>query len=417
MKRQLLVGAALLALFVIPVASKLTNAEPGRTLDIDRAAYRDLRTSVLASGHLRYEEQVVLSPEVIGKVSTIFVKEGQAVAKGDLIMHLDDQSYRAEVGQQEAAVRQQRIAIEQQHLNLENQERQFTRKQELYAAKMVSESQLDDARYGVNSAKIEIRNSVSRLDQAEAILRQANERLAKTNIRAPIAGTVTAVSIRVGETAIASQIGIAGSSLMTIANTETMVAELDVDEADIAKVKLGQEVAIHTAAFPATAIPGQVQSIALSRSQDERAQPGAPAQVRSYRIKVGLGVSAGLNLRPGMSCRAEIYTARAGKALALPLQAVLSNNEETTELTGSKGAKVPAKTEQYVFVYKDGRVERRVVTLGASDDSYQEIASGLTEGETVVTGPYKILRHLRQGERATGVQAGAPASSPRSDKS
>lgn len=246
MKKKHILVIALAAIFAVPVVMKVTRSEPARTVEMDKIAYRDIKSSVLASGHLLYQEQVLLSPEVIGKVSSIFVKEGQQVAKGDLLLHLDDQSYRAEVAQQEAAVKQQRINIEQQQLNLANQENQLKRKTELHRVKMISDAVIDDARFAVDAARIELRNSRSRLEQVEAILNQSKERLAKTNIRAPIGGTITALDIKVGETAVASQVSIAGSSLMTIANTTTMMTEVNVDEADIGRIAVGQEVAIHT---------------------------------------------------------------------------------------------------------------------------------------------------------------------------
>jgi HlyD family secretion protein len=406
MKRQHLVGIGLVGLLCVPVAMKLLRSDPARAVDIEKIAYRDIRSSILASGHLLYEEQVLLSPEVIGKVSTIFVKEGQQVAKGDLLLHLDDQSYRAEVAQQQAAVRQQRIAIEQQQLNVQNQESQFKRKVELHRMKMIADLQIDDARYAVDLANIELRNSRSRLEQVEAILKQSNERLAKTTIRAPISGTITALDIKVGETAVASQVSIAGSSLMTIANTSTMMTEVNVDEADIAKVLVGQEVAIHTAAYPDIAIKGEVLTIPLSPKQNAPGQgQGASSQARNYNIKVKLADTRKLALRPGMTCRAEIFTASSGKSLALPLQAVLSNNDENIELAPKKGdkkSKVQLKTENYVFINKDGKAEKRIVTIGVSDDSQQQILSGVSEGDPVITGPYKILRHLKHGDRVTG---------------
>jgi HlyD family secretion protein len=403
MKRQTLVGIGLLGLLCVPVAMKLLRSEPARTVEVDKIAYREIKSSILASGHLLYEEQVLLSPEVIGKVSTIFVKEGQKVAKGDLLLHLDDQSYRAEVAQQEAAVRQQRIAIEQQQLSLQNQENQYKRKIELHRVKMIADSVIDDARYAVDLAKIELRNSRSRLEQVEAILKQSNERLAKTTIRAPIAGTITALNIKVGETAVASQVGIAGSSLMTIANTATMVTEVNVDEADIAKIATGQEVAIHTAAYPDTPIKGTVLTIPLSPKQNPSNQgQGSASQARNYNIKVTIADTKNLMLRPGMTCRAEIFTASSGKSLALPLQAVLSNNDENVELAPKKGdkkKKVEVKTENYVFLNKDGKAEKRVVTVGMSDDTQQEILTGVAAGDAVITGPYKILRHLKPGDK------------------
>ena len=411
MKRKYVVGLGLAALLCVPVILKVTRTDPARTVEIDHIAYRDIKSSILASGHLLYEEQVLLSPEVIGKVSTMFVKEGQTVTKGDLLMHLDDQSYRAEVAQQEAVVRQQRIVIEQQQLNVANQESQYKRKVELHRMKMLADAAIDDARYAVELAKIDLRNARARLEQVEAIVKQANERLAKTNIRAPISGTITALNIKVGETAVASQVSIAGSSLMTIANTDTMVTEVNVDEADIGKVAVGQEVAIHTAAYPDVAIKGQVLAIPLSPKQNPAQQgQGGASMARNYNIKVKLAESKGMTLRPGMTCRAEIFTASSGKSLSLPLQAVLSNNDENTELAPKKGekkAKVAVKTENYVFVNKDGKADKRIVTVGVSDDSQQEILSGVVAGEPVITGPYKILRHLKQGDRVTADPAKA----------
>lgn len=404
MKKKHILVVALAAMFAVPVVMKLTRSEPARAVEMDKIAYRDIKSSVLASGHLLYQEQVLLSPEVIGKVSSIFVKEGQQVAKGDLLLHLDDQSYRAEVAQQEAAVKQQRINIEQQQLNLANQENQLKRKTELHRVKMISDAVIDDARFAADAARIELRNSRSRLEQVEAILNQSKERLAKTNIRAPIGGTITALDIKVGETAVASQVSIAGSSLMTIANTSTMMTEVNVDEADIGRIAMGQEVAIHTAAYPDTPLKGEVAIIPLSPKQTQASPQAGASLARTYNVKVKLSDTRNLTLRPGMTCRAEIYTASSGKSLSLPLQAVLSNNDENTELVKKKGKtdKVQVKTEHFVFVNNNGKAEKRVVTVGVSDDSQQEILSGVKAGEAVITGPYKILRHLKPGDAVTG---------------
>ncbi|MEN3276543.1 MAG: HlyD family secretion protein [Massilia sp.] len=417
MKKQHILGIALAAIFCVPVVMKFTRTEAAQAVDVEQIAYRDIKSSVLASGHLLYDEQVLLSPEVIGKVSTIFVKEGQQVARGDLLLHLDDQSYRAEVAQQEAAVKQQRINIEQQQLNLANQENQLKRKTELHRMKMISDSAIDDGRFAVDAARIELRNSRARLDQAEAILKQSKERLAKTIIRAPISGTITALDIKVGETAVASQVSIAGSSLMTIANTSTMMTEVNVDEADIARIALGQEVAIHTAAYPDTPIKGEVAIIPLSPKQVQGAQQGA-SLARSYNVKVKLSDTKTLMLRPGMTCRAEIFTASSGKSLSLPLQAVLSNNDENTDLARKKGSrdKVQVKTEHWVFVNNNGKAEKRVVTVGVSDDSQQEILTGVKAGEGVITGPYKILRHLKPGDPVSGTAASTTTAAAGSSK-
>jgi HlyD family secretion protein len=418
MNGKIIAALAVAGILCLPVIAKLAHgSRPAKTVEIDRIGYRDIKSSILASGHLLYEEQVVLSPEVIGKVSTIFVKEGQQVRKGEVLLHLDDEAYRAEVAQQQAAVRQQRIAIEQQQLNVQNQENQYQRKVELHKMKMIADSQIDEARYALDLAKIELRNSRSRLEQVDAVLKQANERLSKTTIRAPISGTITALDIKVGETAVASQISIAGSTLMTVANTSTMVTEVNVDEADIAKIAVDQEVAIHTAAYPDVALKGKVLTIPLSPKQDPAGTTPGASRARTFDVRVQLADVGKLALRPGMSCRAEIFVASTGKSLALPLQAVLSSNDESD---GTKQAReqsaAPVKAQTYVFVAKDGKAQRRFVTVGISDDSSQEILSGLADGETVITGPYKTLRQLQPGDRVSGdekpVAAAKPAHSP-----
>ena len=403
MNRKWIVVAVVAVALCVPVVLKLTRSDSFKEVEIEKIATREIKASILASGHLVYQEQVQLSPEVLGKVSAIFVKDGQKVQAGEIVLHLDDQSYRAEVAAQQAAVRQQQINIEQQQLNVMNQESQFKRKADLHKVKMVADSVVDDARYAMELAKVQLRNSREGLQQAEAVLKQSNERLAKTNIRAPITGTVTSLDIKVGETAIASQVGIAGSGLMTIANTATMMTEVNVDETDIARIKIGQEVAIHTAAYPEVALKGAVDTIPLSPKRNEGMQAqGGASLARNYNIKVRMVDTQNLTLRPGMTSRAEIYTATSGKSLALPLQAVLSNNDEKTEVVikkGDKKAKQDIKIENYVFVNNAGVAEKKIVTVGISDDTYQEILSGIKAGEEVITGPYKILRHLKAGDR------------------
>lgn len=420
MKRKVIVGLGLAALLSVPLIAKISRSEPARTVEIEKAGLRDVRSSILASGHLSYQEQVLLSPEVIGKVSAIHVREGQRVKAGDLLLHLDDQTYRADVAQQQALVHQQRINIEQQGLNLRNQEAQYKRKLELHRMKMLADSAIDDAKFALESARMELRNSSARLQQAEAVLRQSNERLAKTSVRAPISGTITSMDIKVGETAVASQVSIAGSSLMTIANTDTMITEVNVDETDIAKISVGQEVAIHTAAWPDVPLKGIVQEIPLSPKQNNQAAQSGNSLSRTYVIKVRLADTRNLPLRPGLTCRAEIYTSGSGKALAVPLQAVLSNNEENTEVAPKKDdkkKKKAVKTEYHVFVNKDGKAEKRVVTIGASDDSQQEILSGVKVGDPVITGPYKTLRFLKHGDQVTATDTSttvAAADKPKS---
>ena len=404
-KRWWVVGGIAL-LIALPVLLKSRGGD-AKSVEVQAVAAREVKASILASGNLVFREQALLSPEVIGKVRAVLVEEGEEVAAGQVVLRLDEQVYQAEVAQQEAFVRQQRINIERQRLNLANQERQWKRVRELNQRGLLDDTQADNARHAFQVAQVELQASREALNQAEASLQQARERLARTEIRAPIAGTVMAVDIKVGETAVSSATGIAGSSLMTIANPDSLMTEVNVDEADIARIAVGQPVDVFAAAFPDTALPGEVESIPLS---PRNAGPGQQASLaRNYAVKVRLHDPDALALRPGMTCRAEIYTANAQGVVAVPVQAVFSTNQASVDV--KPGAEAP-EVEHFLFVEKDGKVERRVVEVGLSDDSWQEVRSGLDIGERVVTGPYKVLRHLKDGEAVSARVSGEAEAGP-----
>lgn len=395
MNRKWIAGGAIACLFCVPLLLKVFRGDSAKQVDVQKVMPHEIKASILASGNLVYQEQAQLSPEVIGKVRSVLVKEGDRVEAGQIVLTLDDQAYRAEVAQLQAQVQQQQIDIEHQQLAVANQASQYQRKQNMHAQNMVSDSALDDAKFAYDLAKVDLAKSREGLQQAVAQLDQSKERLAKTSIRAPISGTVTAMDIKVGETAVAGQIGIAGSSLMTIANTGSLMAEVNVDEADIARIKLGQEVQIHTAAYPDTPLRGEVKVIPLSPKKADATQSGT-SLAKNYSVKVSLQNPDNLILHPGMTCRAEIYTATSGKSLAVPLQAILTNNDPSTE---AGTAKQKVAVESYVYVIDNGVSSKRIVTLGISDDANQEVTSGLKQGDSVIVGPYKTLRHLKADEK------------------
>jgi HlyD family secretion protein len=220
------------------------------------------------------------------------------------------------------------------------------------------------------------------LEQARANLEQQEDRLSKTRVYSPIDGTVTTLDIKVGETAIASSTNIPGSSLMTIANPASIHTEVHVDEADIANVEIGQKARVYAIAYPDLPVEGVVESIAVS------AKVAEGQQGQSFAIKIRLLEPEKITLRPGMTCRAEIFTATKGDVIAAPIQAILVEEDLTTDAVSRD-----------VFVNRDGRAVKVAVQVGLSDDTYQEIVSGLSSGDEVVTGPDRVLRALEDGDR------------------
>jgi HlyD family secretion protein len=323
---------------------------------------------------------------VIGKVAAVQVKEGEHVARGQTLLRLDPTVYLAEVAQQEANRRNAAIAIERAQINLDNQQRNLERAQRLYKDKFIDVTKYDDAVHQVDLAKVELRASRETLEQASALLSQAREHLAKTEVRAPIDGTVTAVPIKIGETAVASATGIAGSSLMTIADVGSIMAEVNVDEADIARVAMGQQAKVFPAAFPDQPVTGTVESVAMAPKPPT---PGAASQGKSYVVKLHLD-DARLALRSGMTCRVEIVVGGSAARPAVPLQAVLSEESST--------GKDKTKNVSYVYAVVDGKVKKKIVELGLSDDANQEVTKGLAVGDTIAVGPARLLRELHEGD-------------------
>lgn len=387
MQRKLIAGALVAAFLIVPVAVKFGSGKPKHEAELARVGKQEIHPSILATGNLVFRQEVQLSAEVIGKVAAVLVKEGDHVTRGQTLLRLDPTVYIAEVQQQEANRRSAAIAIERAQLNLANQQRNLERNAKLYKDKFIDVSKYDDAVHQVDLAKVELRASRESLEQAAAMLSQAREHLAKTEVRAPIDGTVTAVPIKIGETAVASATGIAGSSLMTIADVGSIMAEVNVDEADIARVAMGQQAKVYPAAFPDTPVTGTVESVAM---EPKAPTPGSAAsQGKSYVVKLHLNDTQ-LALRSGMTCRVEIVAGGSAARPAVPLQAVLTDD--------ASAGKDHTKTTSYVYTVVDGKAKKQVVELGVSDDTNQEVTKGLAVGDTIAVGPARLLHELHDGD-------------------
>jgi HlyD family secretion protein len=389
--------AVLLVMLVAAVAIPVMQKRGGRDVEIGAVERRQIKSSVISSGVLNFEDQVQLSPEVIGTVLAVAVKEGDFVTQGDLLLRIDDRTLRSEVAEYAAVVRMQQANLSQSGVTANLRQQQFARDENLANRGFATRAVYEELGSGVSASRLEAKASGERLVQAQAALQRAQSQLAKTAVRSPASGTVVAVNIKSGETAVPSSIGIAGSSLMTIANINSLIAEVNVGEADIASVRPGQEVSITAAAYPDRPLKGVIRSLAISpKREGQSLSLGGGSQARTYTVKVELSRPEGMVLRPGMSCRAEIFTRQVNQSAAVPIQAVLSTADDKSEFDQKEARKRGG--EHYVFAVNGSRVVRRVVKLGLSDDSYQEIVSGLKPGDRVVVGPYRELKFLRDGD-------------------
>lgn len=399
MKRKIIGIAVALAFVALPVAVKLSNAGAVRPAQLGKVELKQIQPSILATGNLVFRQEVQLTSEVIGRVSEVLVKEGDRVTRGQVLLRLDPTLYRSEVQQHEATRRSAQIEVERAQLNVINQQRNLDRARQLAQAKFIDASRLDDASHQMKLAQIQARVNEEALQQAQATVSLVRERLAKTEVRAPIDGTATAVQIKIGETAVASVTGMPGSSLMTIADVGSIMAEVNVDEADVAGVHAGQRARVFPSAFPERPLDGTVETVSLA--------PKVGAQGRSYIVKLRLDDSA-LALRTGMTCRVEIVTGGGTPRPVVPLQAILAEQGERDKgSVRDRGA--PAN---FVLAVIDGKIRKQPVELGLADDNNREVLAGLPVGAAIAVGPARTLRELREGDRVASPEpssADAPA--------
>lgn len=380
MKKSIIFTAIIVLVVGIPLVKKFTRSDTIKEVEIEQVSTQVIKASILASGQLKHELQVQLSAEVIGKVTRLYVEEGQSVKKGQLVLEIDDHTYVAAVEQQQAVVDQQKIAIERQKQLIANVAKQLKRKTRLYQQKLIGDDEFDTISLEYELAKVDLKSSYESLKQVEARLEQSKDQLSKTKVLSPLDGTITSLDIKEGETAISGTTNIVGSGLMTIADPTSMLAEINIDEADIASVHIGQKAEIIAIAFADQPLTGTVESIASSA----KIAPGRGTL--SFAVKLRLEETT-LNLLSGMSCRAEVFTQGEQDLLAVPVKAIHTEEDNDKDLV-----------ESFVFVFKEGIANKTKVTTGISDDSFQQITDGLKQGESIITGPDKIVRHLKDGD-------------------
>ena len=404
-KRKLWITLAIIAgIVILIVISHFAGSRDTQKVDVAKIEARTIKSSILASGQLIYINPVELKPEVIGKISAIPVVEGQMVQNGQVVLRLDPQLYTAAVDQSQAGVQQAQLAIESQKLTISNLQLQYNRQQTLFKQHLVDANTFDQLGNQLDIAKVQLDSQKEALRIAQAQLSQAQQNLSKTVIRSPINGMVTSLPVKVGETVITGT-NIPGSTLMEIADPSEVQADVQVDEADIANLKLNENANINAVSYPNDTFHGKVQFIAASvtdnstsTSATQTAQQGV-----TFEVKIGLTDQKLPRVRPGMSCRAEIFTQSTPNAIAVPLQAILyENNPNSKSLEPTSGA--------YVYVLRDGKARKVDVTTGVSSDTYQEIVSGLKTGETVITGPYTTLHALSDGAAVSVLPANNTAS-------
>jgi HlyD family secretion protein len=392
---RILIIIGVIALLVLPVAMKRFGGGDLKEVEAQTVETHVITPTILASGSLTYQTEIRMGSEVMGRVQSLYVEEGDNVKRGDVLLRLDPATVQTQVDRLEASLAQSRLAIERSRLNVEMLDTKFKRYEGLRAGGAVDANTFDELKAQLEQAKVELSSSQQVSLQTEAQLKEAREQLAKTVLRAPIDGRVTQLIIKVGETAVPSATSIAGSDLMTIADTSNLYAEVNVNETDVARVVPGQRAKIVPAAYPDKSWAGVVETVAVSPRQVQ-------GQGKTYPVKIRLDASEELQFHTGMSCRAEIETRTSDftPVVAVPVQAVRYEDSEDRDQ--------PA--EASVFVIEDGRARQKIVETDLADDTNIQITKGLDAGARIVIGPARILRFLQDGDRVGESEQAAESS-------
>lgn len=375
MKKAIIITLAVGAFIALIVSKQISGDEKQAEVNIAQVELGDITDSIMASGNLVFNTQVQLRSEVTGRVDKIFVQEGQGVKQGDMLMRLDTTAFESEVTRSKAILRATEIEIKHSRTRLTNLERQLKRQKDLYDVGLGNQESYENIESARDLAKIDIESRIESYNQAQASLQIAQDRLSKSVFRAPMSGLLASVNIKEGETVIAGTTNIIGSDLMLVADPSAILAELRVDETDIASIKLNQKANIYAAAYPNKPFSGTVINIGTS------AKNQAGSQGLSFKVKVLLDTTE-RQLYAGMSCRAEIATSIAENGLKRPIEAIQKEDDKT-------------------FVWRlnsDNTVSKIAVTVGISSDIEQAITDGLNEGDKIVIGPARPVSLLTEGD-------------------
>ncbi|MCP4631600.1 MAG: efflux RND transporter periplasmic adaptor subunit [candidate division Zixibacteria bacterium] len=367
------------------------NKQKKEKIQAEEVESGDIASIVTATGRLKAKTEVKISADVMGRIVRLPVIEGQVVKAGDLLVEIDPASYLAAVNQSKAALRSGDATLDKAHLA-------FNRNDELFKRNLISKEELDLSRSDVHSAE-------GLVAQYKASLDQAVDQLSKTTIRSPMNGVITALNSEQGENVVIGTMNNPGTVIMTISDLSAIEVEAEIDETDIALIELKQNVEISLDAFPDTTFNGVVTEIGNSayiigaRSQD---------QVVNFLVTVLL-IDEIENVRPGMSATVDITTAEKKDVIKIPIQAVVmrklpdpdsTKTNDSSESEGNDNLDSDEEKEpiEGVFKVRDEKVEFTPVKTGIADQQDIEIVEGLEKSDTVVTGSFRILRSLEDGD-------------------
>jgi HlyD family secretion protein len=422
-KRQIIFGVAGFLLVWLIVSIVLSKREKPIPVTTEKAVRKTILQIVSATGKVQPETEVKISPEVAGEIIDLPVADGMGIKKGDLLVRIKPDSYKALLEQQEAAISSAKATNLQQKATMLKTEQDIKRADDMYAKKTISVQEYNAAQAAYDVAKNTYESSLHEIERAQAGSSQARDQLSKTTVYSPINGTVTILNSKLGERIVATG-QFAGTEVMRVADLSRMQAVIDVNENDVPNVKIGDKANVKIDAYGDRKFKGTVAQIGNTA---KTTGTGTQEEVTNFEVKINLEREDVL-LRPGLSCTADIETNMVKDAVAVPMQAVTirtgdsnlspeeiekkrlktaardkgDNNADYVNERQEKAAQKEEreKLSKVVFLKKGGKAQSVKVTTGISDDTYMEIKTGVQPGDEVISGSYSaISRKLKDGAK------------------
>ncbi len=401
-KRKRIFWLFAIVILVLLVVAIILSGKKERFIEVqtEKVIRRNITQIVTATGKVQAEKKVNISAEVSGEIISLPYKEGDEVKKGSVVVKIKPDAYYPQLKQQRAAIRVQEENLKAQEVNLRKYQIELQRITELYNKGLASQSELDNAQANYDATIASMNTIKAQINQQRAGLSAVSYDLSKTTIYAPMSGIVTQLNNEVGEKVLGTMSNM-GSNILTISDLSSMICEVEVGETDVTLVKIGDRAKIEIDAFADKIFNGTVYEIANTAKAKGT---GTQEEVVNFIVKIRID-KEGYDLRPGMSCTADIEVEHKENVIAVPIQSVTTRDEDTTKIQQKapegeqevinlkleeKGLK-KIKPKEIVFVNENGIAKKRYVTTGISDDSYIEIVEGINEGDEVIKGSFKAI--------------------------
>jgi HlyD family secretion protein len=413
----LLIGGAIAIIALLIVLSKtgvIGNKDKGKSVEIANVNATTIVETVSATGKIQPEIEVKIASMVSGEIISLPIKEGQVVKKGDLLVKINPDLYTSGLNRSVANLSGTKSGLTQADASFKEAKSNYDRNKTLFDKGIISKSDWDKSVASFEVAKASKQSAYFNVQSASATVNEARDNLGRTTIYAPADGTISVLNVELGERVLGTQ-QMAGTEILRVANLNNMEVEVDVNENDIVKIKVGNEAKVEVDAYLKKQFKGIVTSISNSASSTLTAD-----QVTNFKVKVRILKESYQDLlegkpatyspfRPGMTATVDIITKTRANVLAVPISSVVVKSD-TTAVKGfkvededeKKAAPKSEKKLECVFVKVGDKAKIRIIKTGIQDDTNIEVLTGLKKGDVVITGPYStVSKDLNSGDKVT----------------